>query len=130
MRRWSQDLRARVPVLRYEQGYSVKRIRTLLGISKTAVYDILNEFKRTRGYDFEPIVGRRTGRRRKLTRGDLKFVAALMEHRRCYYLDEIMAELALRHGVSVSVATIGRVLHRLLVTSKAVSARAAERCEL
>ncbi|KIY71484.1 hypothetical protein CYLTODRAFT_124277 [Cylindrobasidium torrendii FP15055 ss-10] len=40
-RRCSNDLRARVPILFFEQGYKVPQISTILGIKKSLIYAIV-----------------------------------------------------------------------------------------
>lgn len=124
----SRDLKARIPILRYEQGLSVKKICDLLGIKKSLVYKTLT-YSRTFGVHYNPNV-RNTGCRRRLSPTDITFIQSLLERRHCIYIDEIQEELATGRGMDVSHSTLVRTLRRLHFSNKCVSARALERNEL
>jgi transposase len=125
----SRDLKASIPILRYEQGYEVKEICDLLGIKKTLVYQTL-KYHHLHGLHYNPLAQRATGRPRSLSPIDISFIRALLTQRHCIYVDEIQEELLLRRGVRTSVNTILRTLRRLHFSRKRVSARALERNEL
>ncbi|KAL1692205.1 hypothetical protein GGG16DRAFT_34565, partial [Schizophyllum commune] len=123
----SLDLRARVPVLFYDQHRPVFEICEVLGMKKTLVYTILRQH-RSYGLCYNPLA-RRAGRRQKLNHIDKQFLLALLHKYRTLYLDEIQENLAVHRNVYVHLTTIFRALQRLQVTRKVVSARAAERNE-
>jgi transposase len=124
-----QDLKARIPVLFYEQGFTVKEICKILGIQKSLAYSSLAYFK-TYGTTLNPYAFRKIGRRRLLNLADLKFVSSLIRRRHTIYLDEIQHELYQYREIHVSVPTLCRTLHRLALTRKVVSAYALERDDL
>lgn len=128
--RVSRDLKARIPILRYEMGYNVKEICSVLGIKKTLVYHTL-QLHHMHGLVYNPDT--RVGhycRRCKLTTLDLQFIRALLNQRHTIYLDEIQDQLIIRRGVTVSISTLARTLRRLHFTNKDVSGRAIERNDL
>jgi transposase len=129
MPRHSQDLKARIPILFYEQHFTVKEICKILGIQKTLAYSSLMCF-RMYGIAHNPHAIRRTGRRRLLSSTDIKFVASLIGRRHTIYLDEIQNELHEHRKIHISVPTLCRTLRRLALTRKVVSARALERDDL
>ena len=69
------------------------------------------------------------GRARALDKGDVIYLASLLDAQPKAYLDELQSQLALHHDVDVSLATISHMLCRLAVSNKNVSAAAAERNE-
>jgi transposase len=124
----SRDLKARIPVLFYEQNLSVQEICCALGIKKSLAYKSLQLF-RTYGTAHNPHA-HKNGRRRTLLLTDIKFVAALVDQQHCIYLDEIQQALSDHRGCEVSLATLLRTLRRLDFTRKSISARALERNEI
>ena len=48
----SNDLKARIPALCHEQGFSIKRICSILNVRKTLAYEILHHHH-TRGVAFD-----------------------------------------------------------------------------
>jgi transposase len=124
----SRDLKARIPVLYYEQHYTVKEICDLLGIKKSLVYKTL-DFYRTYGIAYNPHA-HQSGRRRSLAITDMAFIYNLLEQRHCSYLDEIQTELFTRRGVWCSTPTLLRTLRHLHFSRKCVTAKAIERNDL
>jgi len=124
----SKDLKARIPVLFYQQGLKVKDICGLLGIKKTLVYQTLS-YSRAYGtpYNSHPC---KTGRHRKLSQGDVKFITALLNQRHTIYLDEIQERLYDERGAFISTTTLFHTLRRLHYSRKEVSAHALERDDL
>lgn len=120
-----RDLKARIPILFYQQGYSVKEICGLLGIKKSLAYQSLSYFK-TYGLSYNPHA-HKTGRRRTLSHADMKYINTLLNRRHILYLDELQDELLAARRVEISIPTLCRALRRLDLTSKTVSARALER---
>jgi transposase len=120
----SNDLKARVPVLFFEQERSVAEICSLLGVKKTFVYTCLDNHTRY-GVAHNPH-GNRSGRPRILTSVDIKFIEALLEQTHTIYLDEIQEKLATQRDVDVSISTLLRLLRRLHFSRKCVSVRALE----
>lgn len=121
----SRDIKARIPVLFYEQHRSIHDICAVLGVKKSLVYNTL-KLHRIYGVPHNPVT-RCTGRRRLLTPTDLTFIRGLLDNRHCIYLDEIQDQLLTRRGIKVSVSTILRTLHRFHFSHKSISARALER---
>src|ERR1700736_3232657 len=68
----SNDLKAHIPALRYEQGFSVKKICQILNIKKTQAYQSLR-LHRSHGLAYDPNA-RRGVRRCLLTNTDLSFI--------------------------------------------------------
>ena len=66
----SHDLKARVPILFHDYGYKVKEIVTILGLSKSLVYNCLKNHARF-GVAHNPHL-RQDGRRRVFTHEDEK----------------------------------------------------------
>lgn len=120
----SRDLKARIPVLRYLEGYSVKDICRLLGIKKSLVYKTL-QFHTEHSVTYNPHA-RRRGRRRQLSSTDLSFIQAILSQDHTIYIDEIQEQLLARRNVHVSIPTLTRTLRRLHFTNKDVSGRAFE----
>ena len=124
----SNDIKARIAVLFYQQDYSVKEICGILGIKKSLAYKTL-AYARTYGVPYNPH-SHRTGRWRQLNRDNLNFIQALVDRQHCIYLDEIQDELYEQHGVDISVPSLTRTLRRLCFSRKCVSAHALERNDI
>lgn len=124
----SRDLKNRIPVLFYRDGYNVKEICTILGVQKTMVYRALTLYRHF-GQPYNPFA-KKGGRPRVLSRIDLKYINSLVQRRHTMYLDELQDKLLQNRGTSVSVTTIYRALRRLNYTNKRVSAVALERNDL
>jgi transposase len=124
----SRDLKARIPVLFYEQQFNIDRICHCLGIKKTLVYKTLQYF-RVYGTPHNPHT-RTRGRNRVLSYMDINFITVLVEQRHCIYLDEICQALSEHRSREVSTATLSHALHRLNFSQKRVSIKAQERNEI
>jgi hypothetical protein len=124
----SKDIKARIPVLFYQQGFSIKEICGLLDLKKTLVYQTLS-YAHTYGVSFNPHA-HRPGHKHMLSQGDLKFIVALLNCRHSIYLDEIQERLRSIHGITVSITTLLRSLCRLHYFRKEVFARVLERDDL
>ena len=124
----SKDLKARIPVLFYEQNFKVKEIYDLLGIKKFLVYQSL-AYTHCYGVPYNPHA-QKLGRHHTLSQEDIKLVAVLLNHRHCINLDKIQAELYNHRGTSVSITTLLCTLRCLHYSHKCVSARALERNDL
>ena len=124
----SCDLKARIPILFFEQDFTVDQICVILGVKKSLVYKSLQYF-RAYGTAHNPHA-RKTGRSRTLSPLDIKFIAALVAQRHCIYLDEICQVLSEQRGCVVSIATLSRTLQRLDFSRKCVSRRALERNDI
>ncbi|KAJ3870606.1 hypothetical protein F5051DRAFT_341790, partial [Lentinula edodes] len=90
MRRLSDDLRSRVPVMFWGQNISVKHICSYLGLKKSTVYQLLAEHRELGA--LKPALHRQ-GRPSLLNEIDLRFISALLDLHPCMYLDEIQLEL-------------------------------------
>ncbi|KAJ6451029.1 hypothetical protein C8R45DRAFT_946436 [Mycena sanguinolenta] len=107
-RRISKDLKARVPVLFFEQDKSVPQICTLLGVKKTFVYTCLDNHRQY-GVTHNPNA-HRAGRPRHLTATDIEYVEALLEQTNTMYLDELQEKLWTQRGVDASISAIFQTL--------------------
>jgi len=121
----SYDIKARIPILHDNLGYSVKEIEEALGIKKTLIYKTLH-FHRTHGLTYNPHSAQQS-RRRHLTSMDISFVRGLLRQKHTIYLDEVREQLLIRRHVKISLSTLTRTLHRLNFSCKDVSGRALER---
>jgi len=99
-----------------------------MGVKKSVVYQSLQYFS-TYGVAHNPHANR-SGRPRKLTPIDLKFIATLVARRHSIYLGEIKQELYEKRGCQVSVPTLLRTLRHLNISRKSISSQAAERNEI
>ena len=68
----SWDLKARIPILRYEQGFSVKDICRVLGIKKSLVYKTL-QFYHAHGTTYNPYAHKQ-GHKCQLTSIDVSLI--------------------------------------------------------
>jgi transposase len=125
----SRDLKARVPVLFFDQDKSVPEICSLLGVKKTLVYNCLDNHT-TYGVAHNPNGRRSTGRPHHLSATDITYIEALLEQTHSIYLDEIQEKLLTQRDVDVSITTLLRTLRRLHFSRKCVSIRALERNDL
>ena len=121
----SLDLKARIPVLRYSAGYSVKEICDILGIRKSLVYQTLH-YHTIHGLCYN-LNTRKRGRHRKLISADINFIKSLISEHPTIYLDEIQEQLLTRRGAQISISTLMRTLCRLHLSNKDISGRALER---
>ena len=115
----SHDLKAHIPSLFFEQGFSVDQICNILGVKKSLVYKSLQYF-RTYGITHNPHA-QKTGRNRILSSLDIKFKATLVDQRHCIYLNEIQQALSEQCNCEVSIATLSRTLQRLDFSWKSVT---------
>src|SRR6202040_2033122 len=120
----SLDLKARIPVLRYSAGYSVKEICGILGIRKSLVYQTLRYY--IHGLRYNPNT-RKCGRHRKLISTDINFIKSLISEHPTIYLDEIQEQLLTRRGAQISISTLMRTLGHLHLSNKDISGCALER---
>jgi transposase len=97
----SHNLKDRIPVL-FQQGYSVNDICDILGIRKSATYQVLRYF-RDFGVPTNP-QAQQLGRPRSLNTTDINFIKAILDCKHCLYLNEV------QQGVHVSIPTIVRTL--------------------
>ena len=125
----SRDLKARIPILHLQQGFKVKDVCKLLGVQKSLVYQVLHNHRRY-GQIQSPTARFSFHRHRLLAPSHVEFIRLLLRQHHTLYLDEIQAELHLRHGVYVSISTLMRTLRRLHFSNKRVSVKALERDEL
>jgi len=125
----SQDLKAHIPILFYEQDFIAKEICRILGIKKLLVYSSLS-YSRAYGVAHNPHVHCKTGQHWSLDSTDIKFVSSLINQRYTIYLDEIQDELYQHQGIHISVPILCRTLWHLDLTCKVVSAHALEQDDL
>lgn len=124
----SKDLKARIPVLFLEQGRSVQEICEILGIKKSLAYKTL-QYVRDYAVSHNPLA-HRSSRPRILSGTVVEYILALLRERPTLYLDEIQYNLAMTHGIAVSLATLVRTLRRMHYSNKAVTKVAHERDDL
>jgi len=123
----SHDLKAQIPVLRLEFGFSVKEICKILDIWKSLVYKTL-QYYNLHSTSFNPHAQSTFGWR-KLNQVDLAFIRDMIAQQHSLYLDEIQEELFACRGTLVSIPTIARTLRRLDFSHKKVTAGAIEHNE-
>ncbi|KAF8156092.1 hypothetical protein B0H34DRAFT_783651 [Crassisporium funariophilum] len=121
-------LKARIPVLYYQQNLGVKEICSLLGVKNSLVYKTL-AYITAYGVSYNPHACPR-GRHRILLREDIKFILSLVEHQHCIYLDKIQEELFSLHGCWPSIPTLVHTLRHLDFSRKCISAHALERDDI
>jgi transposase len=121
----SHDIKARIPILHHNLGYSIEEIGKVLGVKKSLIYRTLY-FHRAHGQTYNPYSAQQS-RRRHLTSTDISFIRGLLHQKHATYLDEIQEQLLARRGTKISISTLSRTLHRLHLTHKNVSGHALER---
>lgn len=119
----SLDIKARIPVLFHEKGYSVDEIKDILGLSKSLIYSCLDNYARF-GVANNPH-SRRPGGYRMLTHTDVAYIRSLLSYRHTYYLDELQHMLLEQRGVNASLSTICRTLRRVRLSRKRTWKKAA-----
>ncbi len=120
----SKDIKDRVPVLFYDQDYTVKEICLILGIKKSAVYLALSWFcSYSRPYNPDT---HHIGRKQKLGHTDIQFICSLLKQQHCIYLGEIQNQLCMHCNINVSLFTLFHTLCILHFSQKSVSAKALE----
>ncbi|KAF5392338.1 hypothetical protein D9757_001550 [Collybiopsis confluens] len=128
-RRYSDDLRVRVPILFNQYNMKVKQICEYLGVKKTFVYKELAQCHL--GIETPCHYRRnRRGRPRILSTVDEQYITSLLKLKPTLYLDEIQDALFRYRHVSISIPALYRALWRLDITRKVVSAKALERNEV
>lgn len=130
-RRFSDDLKARVPVLFYDHHLDVRTICKYLGMKKSLAYNILNQYDNHLDSGIPVHThSKRSGRPRTLNAIDEQFIFSLIEHCPCLYLDEIQDALLQARRINVSIPLLFRTLKKLEITRKVVSVKAIERDEV
>jgi transposase len=127
----SRDMKARIPYLRYVEGFKVKEIERILDVKKSMIYQTLN-YHRNFGVTYNPMAFSYfpRGRSRILSSVDLDLVKSLLGQDPTMYLDELQDELFTRRGVVVSIPTLLRSLRRLHFSRKFASICALERNDM
>lgn len=119
----STDLKERIPILRYELCFDVKDICKILGIKKTAVYQVLQSHH----LPVEPIPKLHACRPRIFSATHLNFIRNILAKDKEIYLDEIQDQLLAAFGIKPHITTIWRTIRRLNFSHKKTSPRAIER---
>ncbi|KAJ3846711.1 hypothetical protein EV368DRAFT_52388 [Lentinula lateritia] len=127
MRRLSDDLHSRVPVMFWGENISVKHICSYLGLKKSTVYQLFVEHHELGA--LKPAL-HRLGWPSLLNEIDLRFISALLELHPCMYLDKIQLELERSHHICVSITSLIRTLQKLDFSRKQVSVHVLERNDL
>ena len=115
----SCDLKARIPVLFYEQDLTVDQICVILGVKKSLVYKSLQYFH-PYGLAHNPHA-HKIGRNQTLLLIDIKFIATLVDQRHCIYLDKICQALSEHHSCEVLVSTLSHTLYCLDFSQKSIT---------
>jgi transposase len=118
----SHKLKARIPVLFYDQKYTIDQICNILRVKKSLVYKSLHYFHLYRTAHNPH--AHKGGRNRTLSLVDIKFLTALVDQPHSIYLHEIRHALSKHRGRAVSITTISRALHQLNFSQKCVSIKA------
>jgi transposase len=122
------DLKAQIPVLYYEQNFTVKEICGIFGIKKSLTYSTLKSYQLTQ-QTYNPCA-QQSGQHCSLITIDLKFIHSFMQQRHCTYLNELQDQLYAYCGVWVSTTTLLCTLQHLHFSQKCVTTRAIEHNEL
>ena len=128
----SQNLKAQIPVLFFEQDFSVDQICAILSVKKSMVYKSLQyflEYFHEYGISHNPHA-HKTGRNQTLSHLDIKSIAALVDQKCCIYLNKICQELSKYWGCQVSISTVSCTLWCLDSSWKSVSIRAQEQSNI
>ena len=112
-RKKSNDLKARVPILYFREGYKVKDICRILGLGKTLVYECIQNYVRHHRHH-----SLYWGRPRLVKHAHVNFVRQLLSTRHSLYLDELQTELFQAFHIRFSLSTISRTLHRTSLSRK------------
>ena len=112
----SHDIKARIPILRYNLGYSVKEIGEVLGVKKSLIYNPLH-LHWTHGLTYNPHSAQQS-RHRHLTSMDISFIWGLLHQKHAIYLDEIQEQLLIWQGMKISLSTLTHTLHWLHFSHK------------
>jgi transposase len=120
-------MKAQILVLSH-QRFNIKKICDALDLKKSLIYQTLR-YARMYGVPYNTHA-HKSGRKRKLSQGDVKFIVALLKRRHCIYIDEIQEQLSHECGVAISIPTLFRTLHRLHYSHKGVSVHTLERNDL
>ncbi len=104
------ELRQRVVMAR-EQGRTVEEVAALFAVGTASVKRWHARWKRSGS--LRPTAVVRAGKRMKLSEEDEDYLEGWVLEDPSRTRDELAALLAKERGVEVSVATIGRALHRL-----------------
>jgi transposase len=107
----SHDLKAQIPILHHNLGYSVKEIKMVLGIKKSLIYKTLY-FYRVHGLTYNPYITQ-LNHHQHLTSIDVSFIWGLLHQKHAIYLDEIQEQLLIRRGIKISLSTLICTLHTL-----------------
>ena len=126
--RLSQEMRQNIVMWRTEQGYDITTVARLAHCSERTVWNVLQQY-RDYGTPRNVLALPQT-RPRILDTADLLYLAKRLQHSPAMYLDELADGLAEDRGVTVSVPTLSRALHRLALSRKQISREALERDEL
>ena len=121
----SYDIKAQVPILHYNLGYSVKEIVKVLGVKKSLIYKTLF-FHQSYGLTYSSHSAQQSHRHQHLTAIDISFIRGLLHQKHTIYLDEIQEQLLIWRSVQISLLTLSRTLHWLYFSYKDVLGHALE----
>ena len=107
----SYDIKAQVPILHYNLGYSVKEIVKVLGVKKSLIYKTLF-FHQIYGLTHNPHSTQQSHHHWHLTAIDISFIQGLLHQKHTIYLDEIQEQLLIWHSMQISLPTLSHTLHR------------------
>ena len=121
----SNDLKAHIPALHHEHGFSVKKICSVLSVRKTLAYETLHHHC-THGITFDLNTQQRGVQHHALTSVDLAFIHMLLNQKHTVHLYEIQEQLLSCCSVKVSIPALTHTLHRLHITHKDILGKALE----
>ena len=114
----SWEMQEHINVWHYELHKTTPEIAQLASCSVCTMYNVLSFH-----CDFDTVdnsFANSCGRARALDKGDMIYLALLLDAQPKAYLDELQSQLALHHDVDVSLATISCALCQLAVSNKKV----------
>jgi transposase len=124
----SHNIKACIPIIRLEFGFSVKEICDILGIRKSLIYKTLH-YQCLYGTTSNPHA-QSTFSQCKLSQNDPAFIRDMIAQQHCVYLDKIQEELFARRGTLVLVLALAWALRGLGFSCKKVTTRAVEHNEI
>jgi transposase len=123
MKTYSEDLRQRIILAKYETNVSDQEIANRFQVSRSFVNKLVRQYKKTRSYKSLPHGG---GKTPLLQEKEIIILLELVEEDNDATLKELRERLEKKTGITVSIATICRALKKQGVTRKKKTIHASE----
>lgn len=115
MKAYSLDFREKIIHIYFTERMSVRKVAKRFGVATSFVEKLLKQLRETGDILPKPHAG---GPKPKLNEAQLKLVKALVEADNDATLDQLRQRLADETSISISRATMGRILQQLGLTRK------------